>query len=364
MKTKKRHEYLLFLLPIIVLLSLSLLNMEGATYISKLYSSNFEKQALWILIGSLVMFVIYKIDLSLLLKSSTIFYILGCISLVLVLFFGKNVNGANSWFKVGQFSFQPSELFKFFYILFLANIIGKDKKGGFKLFLKILFYTFIPCMLIFLEPDTGVVLMYLLMMFGILVASKVKKRHITFMFVTGIVLLSGFVALYFLKSDLFISLFGTSFFYRMDRLLSFKNASSYQLSNALIGIGASGPFGFGLRHSKIYIPEVTTDFVFALTICNFGFIVGIFVVLIYTFILYMLHRQIGKTKKQIHKCILSSIFYMMLFQVGEHILMNIGLTPITGITLPFLSYGGSSLLSYFMLFGLILNIMSKEKRKI
>lgn len=364
MKTKKRHEYLIFLIPIAILLVLSLLNMEGASYTSSLYSSNFERQALWILIGSLIMFITYKMDINLLLKFSTIFYILGCVSLVLVLFFGKNVNGANSWFKIWKFSFQPSELFKFFYILFIANVISKDKKGSTSLLFKILLFTFIPCILIFLEPDTGVVLMYLLMMFGFLMSSKVNKKYIVFIILTGIVLLSGFLALYFFKSDLFISLFGTSFFYRMDRLLSFKNSSSYQLNKALIGIGAAGPFGFGLKAHKIYIPEVTTDFVFALTICNFGYIAGIVVVLIYTFILFMLYREIDKTKKRVNKCILASIFYMMLFQVGEHILMNIGLTPITGITLPFLSYGGSSLLSYFMLFGLVLNIITKDKKKI
>ena len=88
---------------------------------------------------------------------------------------------------------------------------------------------------------------------------------------------------------------------------------------------------------------------------------GIVVVIIYALIMFLLYRQIGKTKKKVYSCILRGIFYKMLYQVGEHILINIGLTPITGITLPFLSYGGSSLISYFMLFGLIFNIMSKNK---
>lgn len=362
MKKRKRHEYLLILIPIAILLILSLLNMQGASYISSLYNKNFERQALWILIGVLIMYVTYKTDLNILLKCSTLFYILGCISLLLVLFFGKNVNGANSWFKMGPVSFQPSELFKIFYILFLANIIDKDKSGGVKLLFKILFFTFIPCILIFLEPDTGVVLMYLLMMLGFLLSSKVKSKHIIISTSLGVACVGAFLLLYFLQSDAFIKIFGTSFFYRIDRLLTFKNSSSYQLNNALIGIGAAGPFGFGLTNAKIYIPEVTTDFVFALSICNFGYLMGIFIVCVYSFLLLQVFRQIDKTKKRINKCIISSIFYMMLFQVGEHILMNIGLTPITGITLPFLSYGGSSLISYFMLFGLILNITSKNKK--
>lgn len=364
MKSICLRKNLYFLIPIVILLIISLLNMYGASFTSNLYSKNLIKQGLWIIIGFLIMFVIYKIDINFIMRYSPYLYILGNIALLLVLFLGSIVNGARSWFKIGPFSMQPSELFKFFYLLYLSKIISEDKKGGLKLFLKVLFLTFIPCVLIFLEPDSGVVLMYLLMMFGLLMQSKVPKKYITIVIFAGLTFLGGFFALYFLKGDLFIKLFGTSFFYRMDRLLSFKNDSSYQLTNALIGIGSSGLFGLGLTSPKIYIPEVTTDFVFDLTICNMGLLMGIFVVLIYTFILIKLFKEISKTRNRFQKCILSGLFYMMFFQIGEHILMNLGLTPITGITLPFLSYGGSSLLSYFMLFGLILKITSiQEKRR-
>lgn len=344
----------------ILLLSLSLLDMYGASFISGLYSRNLVKQALWIIIGFGIMYVTYKIDLHFLLKTSGIFYVLGCLSLVLVLFFGKNVNGATSWFKIGPFSFQPSELFKFFYILYLSKVISEDRKGGVVRAFKIIFLTFIPCLLIFLEPDTGVVLMYLLMMFGLLLAGNVNKKYILLLILSAALFIGGFFALYFLNGELFLELFGTSFFYRIDRLLNFKDSSSYQIRNALIGIGSSGLFGLGLKSSKIYIPEVATDFVFDLTILNFGLIAGILVVLIYTCLLAILYKTMTKSKKRLEKCILSGIFYMMLFQVGEHILMNLGLTPITGITLPFLSYGGSSLISYFMLFALVLKITTNS----
>ncbi len=361
MKIKHYSKNFTIMLPLIFLLVISLLNMYGASFISELYSKNLLKQALWILIGFFTMFLIYKINFKILTRYSFYLYLLGIISLVLVLFFGKRINGATSWFKIGPISFQPSELFKFFYIIYLSSIVSKSKKGDSLLFLKIIMITFVPCILIFLEPDTGVVLMYLLMMFGILLESGIKRRYILALILVGIILLSCFLGLYIFKSDLFISLFGTSFFYRMDRLMSFKNSSSYQLTNALIGIGSSGINGLGLTSPKIYIPEVTTDFVFDLTICNFGFIAGIVVILLYVYILYRLYKIKTKTKKRLEKCIISAIFYMMFFQVAEHIMMNLGLMPITGITLPFLSYGGSSLLSYFMLFGLVLQISKKNK---
>lgn len=356
MKTKILKKNLSFLLPVFLLLIVSLLDMYGASFISPLYKSSLTRQLIWCILSIVVFLIIYKIDIKLLLKCSPIFYIIGIISLILVLFFGKNVNGANSWFKIGPVSIQPSEVFKFFYILFLSHIIGKHKGKNLSLFIKIIIITFIPAILIFLEPDTGVVIMYLLIMVGAILASKIDKKYIiltTILFLLG---LSVFFGVYIFNKDLFIDLFGTSFFYRIDRLLKFTNNNSYQLDNALIGIGASGPLGLGLTNYKIYVPEITTDFVFTLTILNFGYIMGILIILIYGYLLFKLFMEIKKTKKYVYKTILSGIFAMMFFQVCEHIFMNLGLTPITGITLPFLSYGGSSLLSYFMLLALVLKI--------
>lgn len=202
--------------------------------------------------------------------------------------------------------------------------------------------------------------MYLLLMFGLIWASGINKKYPLVLLSAGIMFLLLFFGLYFLNGELFTKIFGVSFFYRIDRLMSFKNASSYQLNNALIGIGASGLFGFGLRHPKIYIPEATTDFVFDLTICNFGIIVGILVAFIYAILLKNIYKLLRKTEDKMDRSILAGILFMMSFQVAEHIFMNLGLTPITGITLPFLSYGGSSLISYFLLFGLIMKITTNS----
>jgi rod shape determining protein RodA len=360
MKRKNIKKNLKIIVPIIILLIISLLDMYGASYISSLYKNALVKQTLWVLIGIIVFIIIYKIDMRILLKYSTHFYIIGIILLFLVLFFGKNVNGASSWFKIGDFSFQPSELFKFFLLLNLSKIVSTHKKGSIILLFKIITLTFIPALLIFLEPDTGVVISYLVMMMGVLLESKVSKKHIGAL--VGITFLCSilFLGFYFIEKDLFIKIFGTSFFYRIDRLLTFKTGSSYQLNNALIGVGASSFFGLGLKSSKIYIPEVTTDFVFDLSILNFGLIMGILIIIIYSYLLIVLYKEKERAHKYLTKTIISGIFYEMFFQVGEHILMNLGLTPITGITLPFLSYGGSSLISYFMLFALILKITTNN----
>ncbi len=360
MKTKILKNNLLFIIPLIILLIISLLNIYGASFISTLYAKSYIKQSIWLSISIIILVLTYKINLSFLLNKSIYFYILGIISLILVLFLGKNINGATSWLKIGFISFQPSELFKMFYIIYLAKVISDSKDTNSILFLKIIILTFIPCILIFLEPDTGVVIMYLLMMLGLLLESDIKPSYIIILFLVALLMIVLFFYLYFFKSDIFIDYFGTSFFYRIDRLLDFSNNTSYQLNNALVGMGASGTSGLGLTNKKIYIPEVTTDFAFALLICNFGYPIGIFVTILYILLLYFIYKEKTKIKDKTSKLILSSIFYMMFFQVGEHILMNLGLVPITGITLPFLSYGGSSLVSYFMLVGLILKVTTNN----
>ena len=139
----------------------------------------------------------------------------------------------------------------------------------------------------------------------------------------------------------------------MERLVDFKNNTSYQLSNALIGLGASGILGFGIKSSKIYVPELITDFAFDLTTFNFGYMMGISICLVYTFLLLKVFSKTS-TKNTFYKTFYSASFALLLYQVTEHIFMNLGLAPITGITLPFLSYGGSSLVSYFMIFALLL----------
>lgn len=360
MKKKILQKNLPLLLSIAVLLSFSLASMYGAGFISGLYNKAFVKQCCWVFVGFIAYYAIRKINLNYILKYSWLFFSLGILSLILVLFLGTTVNGASSWFKIGPFSFQPSEIFKFFYLLHLAKVINNDKSSQTMTFLKILVLTFIPCLLIFLEPDTGVVLMYLVMMMGILLSSGIDKRYTIVLVLAAASALAIFFGLYFTNQEVFTKIFGISFFYRMDRLLCFKNSSSYQLAQALIGVGSSGLTGFGLTSKKVYVPEAVTDFAFDLAIMNFGILVGLLLALVYVYIIYKLVKMASEVTTPFGRVIISGTTAMMSFQVAEHILMNLGLTPITGITLPFFSYGGSSLLSYFLLFGLIMKITTNS----
>ena len=182
-------------------------------------------------------------------------------------------------------------------------------------------------------------------------------------FISGIslivIIFLGFLFLYIFKQDLFIDLFGTSFFYRMDRLINFWNASGYQLENALIGIGSGGILGLGINSFHIYFPEAVTDFIFALILTNMGLVGGLIVLFVFLYFDFLLIKDLERVKGSKQYFIIGFLG-IFIYQQVEHIMMNLGLLPITGITLPFLSYGGSSLISYFILIGFILNFKLKK----
>ena len=189
-------------------------------------------------------------------------------------------------------------------------------------------------------------------------------RNRWFIATIGIIVLLGgaFLAVYFLDGDLFIKIFGTSFFYRMDRILNWSNSSGLQLTNGLTAIGSGGLFGHGFNHTPIYFPEMQTDFIFAVFASNFGFIgVLILISLLIYFDLNIISLS-SKTTNSYDKFTVGGIIAVLLFQQIQNISMTIGLLPIMGITLPFVSYGGSSLLSYMILIGMLFNISNEKLR--
>ena len=162
--------------------------------------------------------------------------------------------------------------------------------------------------------------------------------------------------------DLFIKLFGTSFFYRMDRILNWSNSTGLQLTNSMTAIGSAGLFGHGFNHTPIYFPEMQTDFIFAVFASNFGFagVIGLLLLIVYFDISIV--KLGSKSYNNNDKLLTGGIISVLLFQQIHNISMTIGLLPIMGITLPFISYGGSSLLSYMILIGMLFNISNENLR--
>ena len=304
-------------------------------------------------------------------NNAYLFYIIGILLLTLVLFFGKEINNAKCWFVIPYIgSFQPSEFMKIFLIITLSRMINDfneknnnhDIMDEFKFLIKVLIIVGIPSILTFIEPDTGAVLIYFIITITMLFVGGFKSRWFIITLSVILVLGAAFLSIYFLNQDLFIKIFGTSFFYRMDRILNWSSASGLQLTNGLTAIGSAGITGHGFNMTPIYFPEMQTDFIFAVFASNFGFFGSVLLILLIIFFDINIINLASKSSNLYDKLAIGGIIAVLLFQQIQNIGMTIGLLPIMGITLPFISYGGSSLLSYMVLIGMIFNISNENLR--
>ena len=329
------------------------------------------KQIIWYLVGFVLIYIVMFIGNKFLYKNAWLFYIIGIIMLILVLFLGTPINDARCWFKIpGIGNLQPSEFMKITLIIVLGRVINNFKekyttpsiKQEFLLLIKIAFIVGIPSILTFLEPDTGVVLIYLLITFVMLFISGIRYRWFIIVFGLFGTLIALLLIIYFTNNDLFIKLFGSSFFLRIDRLLDWSHGNGYQLENGITAIGSSGIIGYGINNTPIYFPEPQTDFIFAVFANNFGFIGSIILISVIAFFDLRLIKLAIENPNNINKYVISGIIGMLIYQQLQNIGMTIGLMPITGITLPFISYGGSSLLSYMIMAGIIFNISNENIR--
>ncbi|MDO5569624.1 MAG: FtsW/RodA/SpoVE family cell cycle protein [bacterium] len=334
-------------------------------------ASFWQKQLIWYLLGFFIAYFVMLIGNKFLYQNAWIFYIANVLLLLLVLFYGKEVNNSICWFEIpGVGSFQPSEFMKIILIIVLGRMINDYNEkytnptieNEFKFLIKVLIVVFIPSILTFIEPDTGAVLIYLIITFVMLFIGGIRKRW--FILTIGILglLVSSVLVTFYINQDLFIDIFGTNFFYRVERIVDWSGGSGMQLTNSLTAIGSGGMFGHGFNNTPIYFPEPQTDFIFAVFASNYGLFGAIMLIFLILFFDIRLINTVSQTSDMINKYVIGGILAMLLYQQVQNISMTIGLLPITGITLPFISYGGSSLISYMIMAGVIFNISNESLR--
>ncbi len=366
MKKIISQKLLIFLIPIAILMLFSLLNLYYAPNISNLYNDFFSKQIIWYILSFILFSIVLFIKPNFILKFSFFIYLFNVFLLFLVLFKGSTVNGSKAWFNFGPFSFQPSEFMKLSLILYLTKVISstslKTNKDHLFLLLRIIIIFLIPSFLTFLEPDTGAIVIYFFITLGILLVSKIKKRYLLILFGIGLVILGSLIGIYFFKQELFIKIFGSSIFYRLERLTGFKNGGGMQIENALTTIGSANFFSLPKNAHNLYFPEAPTDFIFALSINYFGILGAIIILGCYLFLDLVIVHNILNSQNTSCRIITMGFLAMFLYQQIQNIFMNIGLLPIVGIPLPFLSYGGSSLILFFISIALTIKL-SLEKEK-
>lgn len=344
---KKKYLTIIFL---IIIMLFSIYNLYNSKVMLKSYSNYYIKELIWWVIGFLVIIMSSRLNLDIIFKKSKYLYVLGIILLVITHFFGITINGSTSWLKVGLVSIQPSEFMKIPLILSLRSISLRNY-SNIEYFIYALVLTLIPSIIVFMEPDTGAVIIYFLIFITFIFMRKYNKWFYIISALLLFCIILIFIYLYLFQRDLFIKVFGTTLFYRIDRITNFLNQDGYQRNQALASLRSSKLFG---RGELIYFPESTTDFAFTFLISQIGIIPGIIFLIIYSLLIINLNSI--KTDKYIKGAFITIISFQFIINV----LMNIGFFPIIGITLPFLSYGGSSLLSYIILLTLILKKVSND----
>lgn len=351
------------IITVLIISIFGVLNIYSATRMtSGIYY--LKAQLIWIVGGILITYFILVLDYSIIENYAGVIYWFGVFLLVLNAIPGiqSTVNGASSWIKVGSISFQPSEIAKIGIIIMIAKQLD-DMEGNInnlKNFCKLTFYAAIPMALIVKQPDMGMTMVCFFTVLGIYFASGLNSKTI----IIGLIALAAVVAI--ALNSPFIEQ------YQKMRVLALFNPDKYQLTYALqlkqsqIGIGSGGMLGKGfLKGTQVaggYVPFASTDFIFSVVGEEWGFIGAAMLVIFYGIVLYRIIK-IGKEAKDIFGSVVCvGLVSTMLFSIFQNIGMTIGLLPITGITLPFMSYGGSSLLTAFICVALVLNIGMRRKK--
>ncbi len=345
----------LFILPI---LGAGLITMNSFTGESSL----FNHQLIWVGISVAIMFALSFVDFRFLKRTDVLVasYLFFIFLLVLLFFFGHRAGGAQSWFDFGSFSFQPSDLMKIVLILMLAKYFSRrhiEIRNIKHIFISGL-YAFIPFILIFLQPDFGSAITIFFIWFGVALVSGISKKHL--------LLILGLMAVSF--TFLWAFVFQP---YQKARIINFVEPLSdirgtgYNVYQSTIAVG-SGQLtgkgvGFGTQSRLQFLPEYETDFIFAAFSEEWGFVgVLIFFILFCLIMWRILHLSLlGTSNFEILFGLGLSIYLMTHFIINVG--MNIGIMPVTGIPLPFMSYGGSHLLTEFIGLGILMG-MSRYRR--
>ena len=361
------------LIPMILFAIISVVTIYSAQSLLGADMQNLAlKQVVWYILGFGIAYFIMFIGNDFIYRNIWILYGIGVLSLLGLFFFGTSINEAKCWYTLpwNLGTIQPSEFMKIILIMTLGSMIQKFHENfdhpsvmeEFRFLVKVGIVVGIPSILTFLQPDTGVVLIYLLITVVMLFISGIRYRWFAFLFGIAALAVAVILGIYFINQDLFVKIFGTSFFLRVDRLLDWSSGSGYQLENGISAIGSGGLFGNGFNQTPVYFPEPQTDFIFAVFGSNFGFIGSLALISLLIFFNVKLIMIALKNISNINKYVIGGIVGMLIYQQFQNIGMTIGLMPITGITLPFISYGGSSLLSYMIMVGIIFNISNETLR--
>jgi rod shape determining protein RodA len=284
------------------------------------------------------------------------------------------IKGATAWYKVpGLGNFQPSEIMKLFMIIVLSRIVvNHNEKYHIRapredmiLLAKIFGASLPPLLLIAKEPDLGNTMVMTAIIASIILVSGIRWRFILGLVGIAIAVASVLVYIYFAHTAFFKAHILKE--YQLDRFYGWLapyeyETQGYQLRQAILATGSGELYGKGFKNGEVYFPEPHTDFIFTNIAEQYGFIGGSIVISLFFLLIYRMIHIALESNDPFGSYLCAGVIGMITFQVFQNIGMTIGILPITGITLPFLSYGGSALLTYMIAIGFVLNVRSRTKK--
>lgn len=356
----RRFDWTLLVLAL-MLSAFGIIMVASALYGNEIYKDYPWRQALFLGVGLVLMLLAAALDYRLLTTLAYPIYLFFLAALVVLKVIGTVAGGAQRWLTIGEFFLQPSELTKIALILALAHFLSSREEKMESIFMPILaFGMIIPAAaLIFWQPNLGTALAVVAVGAIMIVVAGLRWRHATFF--AALAAAGGALAWRYLLQD-----------YMKDRILMLFNPSSarpedlYNVNQAMIGIGSGGWLGRGLfrgSQSQLHFLRVRhTDFIFTVTAEELGFIGAVALILLLTLLMLRLVHVASRARDTFGMLIVTGVTAMIFFQVLVNIGMNLSIMPVTGIPLPFISYGGSSLWATLIAIGLVESVAIRHKK--
>lgn len=323
-------------------------------------SNLLPRQVIFALLGFAGLFILAFFDYRKLKSNTWWLYLIVIISLASVWFLGRNIRGSTRWIDLGIFRLQPAEFAKLVMVVIMAKFLddsGEKIKDWRYLFLSAV-YVVIPAALILIEPDLGSALVVFFTWFGMILFSKMNKKHLAVLLLCAIALSS-------------LAWFALMAPYQKDRIYVFLDPNKdphgrgYNVLQSIIAVGSGSisgrGVGRGLQSQLKFLPERQTDFIFASTAEELGLFGSLFILGMFGVIFFRLIKAVKHARDNFGMYLTMGIFFMLLIQFTINVGMNIGLLPVTGIPLPLVSYGGSSLIMTLLALGLVQSVIARQK---
>ncbi|SHI43397.1 rod shape-determining protein RodA [Propionispora hippei] len=346
-----------------LIILVSLIIIGSATHINTPSEDRYwyvQRQGIFALMNVIFIFVMLHFDYKSLSKFGNTLYGINLVMLLAVMFVGQSALGAQRWIQIGPISLQPSEFSKLIMIISLASLLDKKmgKLNSFKEIIPVFLYVGIPFLLVLKQPDLGTSLVFLAILFGMIFVAGINSKHLLLIFSAAAAFMPIFW--HFLKD------------YQKMRLTVFIDpnvdplGSGYHIIQSKIAIGSGMLFGKGLfagTQSQLnFLPENHTDFIFAVIGEELGFVGAVIILLLYFFLLYRGIKIAGLAKDNFGTLLATGITSMLTFHVLVNVGMTAGIMPVTGIPLPLMSYGVSSLTTNMISIGILLNIYMRRQK--